>query len=171
MHEAEALYAAAIREAEANCSTSIMEAEGGHVTAIREVKAACVTCTFDLQQAHREMIWALESEAIEEDGKAQQSFLQACRVAFQACHTEALGVLMYPIQLLTGNMSLTSLLTAAPQQTINPRGPIPLPSCSERPTVVAHSVATKWPCSSPRCNMGLDKSGDKPTSCPEELPL
>ena len=60
----------------------------------------------------------LEDEAIEEEKCACQSFLQACGAALQACPNEALGVLMYPIHLLTGNMSLTSLLMAAPQLTI-----------------------------------------------------
>ena len=75
---------------------------------------------------------------------------------------------MYPIQLLTGNLSLTSLLTATPQQTINLRGSILLPSCFERPTVVAHSTETKWPHSLPIHDMGLDQSGDKPILCPKE---
>ena len=97
--EAEALYAEAIREAETTHSTSIMEAEGGCVTAVREVVAACVAPAFDFQQAHGETMWALESEAIGEDGQAQQSSLQAYGTALQACPTEALGVLMYPIQL------------------------------------------------------------------------
>ena len=94
INEAEALYAAAIRETEANCSTSIMEVEGGHMTANGEVEAVCMACAFNLQQAHGETIRALESEAIEEDGQAQQSFLLTCRVALQVCSTEAPGVLM-----------------------------------------------------------------------------
>ena len=159
---------AAIREVEANCSTSIMEAEGGHVTAIREVEAACMACTFDLQQAHRGTIWTLESETIDEDGQAWQSFLWACGAALQACPAEALE---YPIQLLTGNMSLTSLLMAVPQQTINPRGPIPSPSHSKSPTVVAYSAGTQWSHSLPGCNTELDQSRDEPISCPKELPL
>ena len=178
--EAEDLHVMAIREAETNCSTSIMEAEGGHVTAIREVEAACVAHALDLQQTHGETIWALENEAIKEDRWAHQSFLQACRVALWTCPVEALGVLMYPIQLLTGNMSLTGLLMATPQQTINLRGPIPSPSCckrltmavpcSKRPTMAAHSMGTKWPHSSPGHDMGLDWSREKPTSCPKEPP-
>ena len=66
--ETEALYVSVIKEVEANYSTSIMEMEGGHVTAMQDVKAACTAHAFDLQQAHGETIWALESEAIEEDG-------------------------------------------------------------------------------------------------------
>ena len=170
IHEAKAPYVVAIREAETNCSTPIMELEGGHTTAIREVEVACMTHAFDLQRAHGETILALESKAIKEDGWAHQSFLWACGVALQACHMEALGVLMYPIQLLTGNMSLTSLLMATPQQTISPRGPVPSPFHSKRPTVVAHSARTKWPHCSSGCEMGLDWSGDEPTSCPKEPP-
>ena len=125
IHEAEALYMAAIREVEANHSTSILEVEGCHTTAVKEVEAVCVAHAFDLKQAHGETIWALESEAIKEDRQAWQAFLQACRVALQACPAEALGVLMHPIQLLTGNMSLTGLLMAASKQTINRGVPSP----------------------------------------------
>ena len=49
---------------------------------------------------------ALESEAIKKEGWAYQTFLQACGAALQACPMEALGVLMYHIQLLTGNRPL-----------------------------------------------------------------
>ena len=115
IHEAEAVYAMAFREAETNCSTSIMEADGGHLTAVREVEATCAAYTLNLQQAHGEAIRALENKAIEEDGQACQYFLWACRPALWACPTESLDILMYPIKLLTGNMSLTGLLTAAPQ--------------------------------------------------------
>ena len=144
IHEAEALHAAAIREAETTHSISIMEAEeGACMTAVREAEAACVAHAFALQQVHGETMWALESDAIKEEGWGHQSFLQACG-ALQACLAESLGVLMYPIQLLTGNMSLTALLTAAPQQTISPRGPIPLPYHSKRATMAAYSTGTKW---------------------------
>ena len=125
---------------------------------------------FDLQQAHGETIQALESQTIKEDGQAHQSFLQASGVVLQACPAEVLGVLMYPIQLLTGNMSLTGLLTATPQQTISLRGPIPLPSHSKRPTTVAHSMGTKWPHCLPGGKMGLGQSGDEPASFHKELP-
>ena len=102
-----------------------MEAEGAHMTAVREAEAACAAHTFDLQQAHGETMQALESEAITEEGWAHQSFLWVCRAALKACPAEALGVLMYPIQLLTENMSLITLLMAAPQQTISLRVPSP----------------------------------------------
>ena len=160
----------AIREAETSCSTSVMEVEGGHLTVIRDVEATCVAHTLNLQQAHGEAIRTLENEAIKEEGQACQSFLWACGVALWACPPESLGILMYPIQLSMGNMSLTGLQTAALQQTTSPRGPIPSPSCSARSTMVAHSTRTKWPHSSPGCNTELDRSGDEPASCLKELP-
>ena len=160
--EAEAVYVMAIKEAETSHSTSIVEAEGGHLTAIRDVEATCVAHALELQQAHGEAIRTLENEAIKEEGQAHQSFLWACRAALQACPTESLGILMYPIQLLMGNMSLTGLLTATQQHTTTPRDPIPLPSHSARPTMVAHSMGTKQPHSWPRGDTGLDRSGDEP---------
>ena len=56
----------------------------------------------------------LECEAIEKEGQDCQSFLEACGVALQACPPEAHGVLMYPLQLVTGNMSLADLLSTTP---------------------------------------------------------
>ena len=97
-------------------------------------------------------------------------FPVACGVTLWACPVESLGILMYPIQLLTENMSLTGLLTTAPQQTTSLRGPIPLPSHSARPTMAAHSAGTKQPHSSPGGDMELDRSGDEPGSHPKELP-
>ena len=56
----------------------------------------------------------MEREAIEEEGRNCQSFLTACRVALQVCPPEACGVLMCPLQLLMGNMSLAALLAITP---------------------------------------------------------
>ena len=57
----------------------------------------------------------IEREAIEEEGRDCQSFLIACGAALQACPPEAHGILMYTLQLLTGNMSLATLLAISPQ--------------------------------------------------------
>ena len=57
----------------------------------------------------------IEREAIEEEGRDCQSFLNACRVVLWVCPPEAHEVLMYTLQLLMGNMSLTTLLAISPQ--------------------------------------------------------
>ena len=80
-----------------------------------------------LQQTHQETMQNLEDEALEKH--ACQSFLWACGVALQACPSEALGKLMYPIHLLTGNMSLTSPLTATSPLIIKLQDPIPSHCC------------------------------------------
>ena len=77
---------------------------------------------------------------------------------------------MYPIHLLTGNMSLTGLLTATPQLTIRSRDPISSPSHPRRPATTTHSTWTKWQ-HLPGHEVELDPSGDtEPVSCPRELP-
>ena len=106
----------------------------------------------------------LEDEAVEEEKHACQSFLQACGAALQACPNAALGVCMYPIHLLTGNMSLTSLLMAALQLTIRSRDPIPSPSCPRRPATTTHSTGTKWQ-HLPGWEVELDPSGDEEPTC------
>ena len=77
---------------------------------------------------------------------------------------------MYPIHLLMGNMSLTSLLMAAPQLTIGFRDPIPSPSHPRRPTTATHPTGNKWQ-HLPRHEEELDCSGDgEPASHPGEPP-
>ena len=136
LSNSKAINAAAIREAEAMYSASTREAEVIHATAVRKAEATNVAQTSKLQQAHQETIQTLEDEAIEEEKHAHQSFLQACP-------SEALGVLMYPIHVLTGSMSLTSLLMATLQLTIRSRDPILSPSHLRRPATTTHSTETK----------------------------
>ena len=124
LSDAETTYAAAIREAEATHAASTREVEVIHATAVRKAEAVRVAQTSKLQQVHQETIQTLEDEAIEKEKHAHQSLLQACEAALQACPNKSLGVLMYHIHLLTGNMSLTSLLMAASQLTIKLRDPI-----------------------------------------------
>ena len=85
----------------------------------------------------------LEDEALEVERYAHQSFLHTCGVALQACPNEALGKLMYHIHLLTGNMSLTSLLMAILPLTIRLRDPIPFPCHPRRSSTATHSPGAK----------------------------
>ena len=128
LHNTEAIYAAAMREAETTHSASTREAEATCATAVREAEAARAAQTSKLWQTNLETMWALEDEDLKGERHSHQSFLLACEVALQACPHKALGILMYPIHLLTGNMSLTSLLMATPQLTISSRDPISSPS-------------------------------------------
>ena len=156
---AKATYVATIREAEATCSATTGEAEAICTIAVREAEAASVAQASKLQQVHQETMQTLEDEAIKEEKDAYQSFLWAYGAVLQACPNEALGVLMYPIRLLTGNMSLTSLLMAVPQLTIRLRDPIPSPYHPRRPATVTHSTGSKWQ-HLPGHEVGLDHSGD-----------
>ena len=110
--DAEAAYATAMRKVETAHSTSTSEAEAAHATTVRKAEAASVAQAWKLQQTHQETMQNLEDEALEVEKHACQSFLWACGVALQACPNKALGKLMYPIHLLTGNMSLTGPLMA-----------------------------------------------------------
>ena len=83
---------------------------------IKEVEGQCTAKVHDLQQSHREGILKLECKALEKEEHTYLSFLEACGAAMRACPVEAHGVLLYPLQLLMGNIPPASLLTAAPQQ-------------------------------------------------------
>ena len=120
------------------CATAVQDAEVTCTAAIREVEATCVDHACILQQSHRESMQDIEREAIEEEGRDWQSFLTACRVALQACPPEACRILMYPLQLLTGNMSLATLLAICPKPSTamgepNPVTPHPIASVAPVP--------------------------------------
>ena len=137
---------------------------------MRKEDVARATQTFKLQQVHQETIQTLEDEAIKDEKHTHQSFLQACGVAHQACPNESLGVLMYHIHLLIGNMSLTGLLTATLQLTIRLRDPIYSPSHPRSPAITTHSTGTEQQ-HLPGQEAELDPSGDaEPISHPRELP-
>ena len=142
LHNTMAIYAAAMRKVEATHSASTIEVEATYATTVREAEAARAVQTSKLQQTHLETMQALEDEALKEERHSCQSFLQACGAALQACPHKALGILMYPIHLLTGNMSLTGLLTGAPQLTISSRDPTSSPSNPRRPAT--HPTDNKW---------------------------
>ena len=111
----------AIKEAKAHCAAMIREAE-----------AASVDHIHTLQQSLGESMQDLEYEAIEKEEWDCQSFLEACTAALQACPLKAHGVLMYPLQLLTWNMSLSTLLMTTPQPATAIRKPMtatPLQPC------------------------------------------
>ena len=77
---------------------------------------------------------------------------------------------MYPIHLLTGNMSLTSLLMATLQVTISSRDPIPSPYHPRRLTTTTHPTGNKQQ-HPPGHEAELDHSGDRePASHPGDPP-
>ena len=157
--EVEATHSASTREVEAACATTVREAE-----------AARMAKTSKLWQAHLETMRALEDKALKEEKCSHQSFLWACGAALQACPNEALGIIMYSIHLLTGNMSLPGLLMAAPQLTIGSMDPIPSPSHPRRPATTTHPTVNKQQ-HSPRHEGELDHSGDgELTSHPRKPP-
>ena len=170
LSDAEATYVAAVGKVGAAHSASTREVEVIHATAVRKAEAASVVQTSKLQQVHLETIQTLEDEAIEEEKHACQSSPWACGTALQLCPNKTLGVLMYPIHLVTGNMFLTGLLTAGPQLTIRLRDLIPSPSHPRRPATTTDSTGTKQQ-HSPGCEAELVPSGDvEPISCSREPP-
>ena len=81
------------KEAEVCCAAVIKEAEACH---------AIHACT--LEESHKESMLELEHEVIAEEGQDCQAFLETCGAVLWACPHKAYGVLMYPLQLLTGNV-------------------------------------------------------------------
>ena len=132
-----------VREAEGHCTTTITEAEVHCAADIREAESCCVDHAHTIQQCHSDHIQCLEREAIEEEGKNCQSFLATCGMALQVCPPEAQGVLMCPLQLLMGNMSLATLLAIAPKMPTAREESTSVISCSTTSAAPASSLGTK----------------------------
>ena len=136
----------AIQEVEFLCTATIKEVEAHHVATIKEAEDCHTAWVHALQQSHREGILKFESEALEKEEHTHLLLLEACRATLRACLIEAHGVLLFPLQLLMGNILLASLLTAAPQPAPLVREPpstIPPPSTSKPPSC---PTGTKWQC-------------------------
>ena len=87
------------KEAEVHCAAMIKEGEP---------HSAIHACT--LEKSHKENMLELEHEVIAEEGQDCWAFEEACGAVLWACPPEAHGVLMYPLQLLTGNVLLAAIL-------------------------------------------------------------
>ena len=77
---------------------------------IKEVEACWAIHACTLETSHKERMLELECEAIPEEGWDCQAFLEACGAVLWACPPKACGVLMYPLQLLIGNVPLAAIL-------------------------------------------------------------
>ena len=102
-----------------------------------------------IQQSHSNSMQCLEREAMEEEERGHLSFLATCGVALQACPPEAHGVLLCPLQLLMGNMSLATLLAIPPQASTAREEPTPVISHPTTLVVPIPSSGIKWWCHSP----------------------
>ena len=142
--EAEAHHAITIREAEAHSSTTIMEPEACCAADIREVESHMEDYACSIQQFHGDNIQCLEKEAIEEEGKHHQSFLAACGMVLQVCPPEAHGLLMCPLQMLIGNMSLATLLSIPSQVSTTKEGSNSVISHPTAPVIPGSSSGIKW---------------------------
>ena len=106
-------------------------------------------------------MWALESEAIKEEGQTCQSFLWA--------YGGSRGTYVPHTVINREHVSHRSS-DGCSTTDHQPKGSHPLTFSSNRPTMAAHPTGTKQQHCSLGCEMGLDQSGDEPTSCPKEPP-
>ena len=138
------MCATVFREAKVHCANIIQDAEATCARTIREVETATTEHTCTLQEACRDGMEGLEKEAIEEEEQDHQSFLAICGAALQICPLGTCGVLMYPLQLLTVNMSFATLLAIPLQASITREEPTPVISCLATPAAPVPSSEMKW---------------------------
>ena len=84
---------------------------------IKEAEIHCTAQAHDLELSHIGSVLKLECEALMEEGHDCQVFMEACITALWACPTKNHGALMYPLLLLTDNVSLAAMLASTPQLT------------------------------------------------------
>ena len=124
IREAEAYCTTHIREAEAHCATTIMEVEAHCATDIREAEPLCASCPLHPTVTCRR--YAASRDRNHGRGGERQPLLPNHLWSSTASQSpEACGVLMYPIQLSMGNMSLATLL-AIPLWYLPPGRNLPL---------------------------------------------
>ena len=78
--------------------------------------ARCVNeawATEALKEAEVHYAATIKEAEVCQEGQDHQVFLEACGAVLWACPPKAFGVLMYPLQLLTGSMSLAAILGMA----------------------------------------------------------
>ena len=144
--ETEVSHAAEVKEAEVHHATTIKEAKLHHTTRIKEAKLHHTTNSCVLQQTHRESMLAIECEVVAE-GQDYWASVEASTVALQACLPKTCGALMYPLQLLTSNVPLATILwmlATAQLQAVASRelmSEASIPSLSETPP---HLMGAKW---------------------------
>ena len=142
--DAEATYGTAIRKVEAIHLASTSKAEVIWATGFRKAKAANAAWASKLQQHHQEAMQNLKEDALEEEIHTQQSFLQACGAALQACPNDTLAKLMYPLHLLIGSPSLPGPLMVTSPLTARLRNPVTSPHYPSRLTAMVPSPRPKW---------------------------
>ena len=91
----------------------------------------------------RKVCLSLECEALVEEGCDCQVFMEACSATWWACPLNAHGVLIYPLQLLTGNVLLAAMLATTPQSTTVARQLLPAASPPTVSRIPAPPTGTK----------------------------
>ena len=134
---------------EAQATEALKEVEVCYAAVIKEVEAHWVIHACALEKSHKESMLELEHEAIVEEVWDHLVFLEACGAVLWACPPEACGVLMYTLQLLTGNVPLAAILgmlattlqlATAGGELMSTASP---PSVSETPAL---PTGIKWQC-------------------------
>ena len=136
---------------EAQAVKAIKEADVHHAATIKEAEVHHTTTVCALQQTHREYMLMLECQVKAEEGWDCQDFVEVFGVALQACLPKTCGALMYPLQLLTGDVlsaTILGMLATAQKWAVADGGQTPaasIPNVSEMP---APQAGAKWWCHS-----------------------
>ena len=98
------------RELELNTELTACLNDAQATEAIREVEVHHKNTACALQETHWNNVLALECEAKVTEEWDCQTFTEAFVVAVQACPPESCWALLYPLQILTGDVPLAAIL-------------------------------------------------------------
>ena len=148
--EAKAICSHVTLDAKALCLAMVKEAKTIWAHSIEEAKAACSMAIKDaeiqrasqarlLQREHGKVIWDLEVQVIQEEGRSQAYLLSACQATLYASPAEIKGMLVASYHVLLGQTPpshpfiLSQRTSPVEEQSTPAAPPMPVPKQSARP--------------------------------------
>ena len=172
--EARAICSHVTLDAKAQCFMTVKEAKNTQACTIQEAEAACSMAVRDaetqrasqaklLQREHSKVMWDLEMQAIQEEGRSQADFLSSCQAALYTSPVAFKGVLVASYDILLGQtpmshpFALSQRTSQVEEQSAPTAPPTPVPKQSHRPKI--------WhPSPNPVESMPLGRTTSKTTS-------
>ena len=137
--DAKAVCLAMVKEAKMTQACTTQEAEAACSTAIRDAEVQRASQAELLQREHGKIVWDLEVQVIQKEGRSQADFLSACQAALYASPTELKSALVvsYHIVLeqapLSHPFALSQRASPVEEQPASAAPPTSVPKQSPRP--------------------------------------
>ena len=127
-----------VKEAKTTWAHTIQETKSACSMAIRYAKTQRASQAELLQREHSKVMWGLETQAIQEEGRSQADFLSACQATLYASPMELKGMLVASYHVLLGQtptshpFSLSQRTSPVKEKSTPAAPPTPVPKQSPR---------------------------------------